>query len=274
MSKIIKMTQDYIEKCKQDFCDALNKELEENKKVADGKITFTHMLPTVEEKANIYFSSVAWLKMKLLVSEFSSEVAWHGLAERGGEGTNDYYITDILVYPQEVTGATVNTDQEGYEKWLMELDDEVFNSVRMQGHSHVNMGTTPSTVDISHQERILEQLDDDMFYIFLIWNKKDEHTAKIYDMQKNILFEDKDIEIGFLEDDIDICSFIENYETVVTTKKYTYQTPTYKGSEDKKGKDKKEDKKDEEVVYGHKPSKKDSWEDYDWDKYKNWVYDY
>ena len=39
------------------------------------------------------------------------------------------------------------------------------------GHSHVNMGTSPSSVDLNHQEEILRMLGDNDFYIFMIWNK-------------------------------------------------------------------------------------------------------
>ena len=87
--------------------------------------------------------------------------------------------------------------------WLMNHEDDVFNNIRMQGHSHVNMGVTPSGVDNSLYERILEQLDDEMFYIFLIYNKKGDKTFKIYDLAKNILFETGDVTVKVLDDDAD-----------------------------------------------------------------------
>ncbi|MDE6150096.1 MAG: hypothetical protein K2F81_08405, partial [Ruminococcus sp.] len=115
--------------------------------------------------------------------------------------------------------ATVNTDQEKYEMWLMGHDDDVFNNIRMQGHSHVNMGVTPSTVDTSLYERILDQLDDTMFYIFMIWNKKKDKTVKIYDLKKNVLFDTSDVTVETLpdsEDISDICNLSEDEVKAVT----------------------------------------------------------
>lgn len=199
MSKIIKVTSEYLDEVRKDFEEALS-----SGKFSDGKITFTKTIGTVNRKATVFFTRDAWSKMQALVSNFDKEVAWHGVATRGeDDGKDEYFITDILVYPQEVTGATVNTDQEKYEMWLMNHDDDVFNNIRMQGHSHVNMGVTPSSVDTSFYDRILEQLDDTMFYIFMIWNKKQEKTIKIYDLEKNILFDTADVTVEQLPGDDD-----------------------------------------------------------------------
>ena len=209
MSKLIKVTPEYIEQVRKDF-----EEILQNGKFPDGKITFTKTVGTVSRKAKVFFTPDAWRKMQALISDFNKEVAWHGVAYRDNDETKDnYYITDILVYPQEVTGATVNTDQEKYEMWLMNHDDEIFNNIRMQGHSHVNMGVTPSGVDTSLYDRILDQLDDDMFYIFMIWNKRKEKTVKIYDLKKNILFETADVTVETLPEEetvIDLANLTED----------------------------------------------------------------
>jgi len=158
--------------------------------------------------------------------EFKDEVAWHGSVCRmvndgraGNSRTSDdekvsasktldvsdfvseFIIEDIFVYPQEVTGSTVNTDQVAYTEWLYGLDDDTFNTIRMQGHSHVNMGVSPSGVDDKHRQQILDQLEPDMFYIFMIWNKSLSTHTLIYDMASNILYEDKDVEVRLIEDD-------------------------------------------------------------------------
>lgn len=221
MSKVIKITEQEIEALKHDFEEALNKA-----KLSDGKFTFTKNVGEVDRKAKLFYTEKAWLKQDALVREFTDEVAWHGVAKRRGEDEDDeYVIEDILVYPQEVTGATVTTDQEKYQDWLYDHDDEVFNNIRMQGHSHVNMGVTPSRVDLDLYEDFLNSLDDDMFYIFLIWNKKGEKTVKIYDLKKNVLFETKDVDV-FVEDEIaGLSEFIEESKKQVTRK--TVTTPVY-----------------------------------------------
>lgn len=198
MAKIIKITPDCLAEIRKDFEETLS-----SAKLSDGKISFSKSFGNIKRDATVFFTHEAWQKMQALIKGFDKEVAWHGLAYRGEEGKDEYYITDILVYPQEVTGATVNTDQEKYQMWLMSHEDDVFNNIRMQGHSHVNMGVTPSGVDNSLYERILEQLDDEMFYIFLIYNKKGDKTFKIYDLAKNILFETGDVTVKVLDDDAD-----------------------------------------------------------------------
>ena len=215
MSKYIKVTEQERERIKKEFEEALM-----SGKWDGGKVSFQSNLGTVDRKAKVHFSDLAWRKMQGLISEFSSEVGWHGTAYRG-EG-DEYFIDDIMVYPQEVTSATVTTDQAEYEEWLMNHEDDVFNNIRFQGHSHVNMGVSPSSVDLALYKSILDQLSDDMFYIFMIWNKSNQKTVLIYDMEKNILFETADVEV-VIDDETGYLDFMEDakdkvvYKTTTTT---------------------------------------------------------
>lgn len=243
MSRLIKITPECLDEIRKDFETTLK-----GAKVADGKISYTKNFGYINRKAVIYFTDLAWLKMQALIREFSTEVAWHGVAYRGeDESKDEYYITDILVYPQEVTGATVNTDQEKYEQWLMQHDDEVFFNIRMQGHSHVNMSTSPSGVDTTHQEKILAQLDDTMFYIFMIWNKRGEKTVKIYDLAKNILFDGQDVSVQVKDDGLGLDAFLSGAKAMVQDRKPIIQTTSngYKGGSATgvKGNDKKPETK-------------------------------
>lgn len=215
MSKMIKLTPECLEDILREFKLSLS-----NAKIADGKINYSKTFGYINRKATLYFNEIAWHKMQTLIREFDKEVAWHGVAVRGtDESKDEYYITDILVYPQEVTGATVNTDQEKYETWLMEHDDDIFNNIRMQGHSHVNMSTTPSGVDLTHQEKILAQLEDSMFYIFMIWNKRGEKNIKIYDLAKNMLFDGTDVNVEVLEETNGLLTFLSDAKKMVQDKK-------------------------------------------------------
>lgn len=220
MSKIIKLTDNMIEDLCKDFRDSLT-----SSKMSDGKVTYTKSFQNYDEKATLYFTETAWIKMATLVSEFDKEVAWHGVAKRGDDKSkHEYIVSDIMVYPQEVTGSTVNTDQTKYQNWLYSFDDDTFNNIRFQGHSHVNMGATPSAVDLTHQNSILEQLNDDMFYIFIIINKKHDKTIKIYDLAKNMLFETKDVTIQFIDDGLGLREFISEAKSMVTEKTYSYKS--------------------------------------------------
>ena len=194
MAKLIKLTDDVIEAVKQEF-DAYIKD-----KISDGRISFQKTVNTVQRKAIVYFTELAYRKFQALVKEFDKEVAWHGVAYRGKDASKDeYFITDILVYPQEVTGATVTTDQNKYQTWLMNHEDDVFNNIRMQGHSHVNFQTFASGTDLEHQRKIIDQLEDGMFYIFMIWNKRLERNVMIYDYANNVYYENSDVDIPGME---------------------------------------------------------------------------
>ena len=112
-----------------------------------------------KDAVEVNFTLEAYHEMCALIDHFSTEVAWHGLVNRIDK--THFQITKILVYPQQVTGATVNTDQEKYTTWLYELDDESFNTLRFQGHSHVNMSTSPSGVDMQNQWDLIDTLSSE-----------------------------------------------------------------------------------------------------------------
>lgn len=223
MSKPIWLTDELLTQISNEFIANIKKT-----KMFDGKINYTKNFKwDADEKAIVIFSPVAFAKMTALVQSFDSEVAWHGVATRDAKEKNRFYITDIIVYPQVVTGSTVNTDQDEYTKWLYSQDDEVFNNIRMQGHSHVNFATTPSAVDTAHQEKILAQLDKDMFYIFMIWNKKFERTVKIFDLANNTLYENDDVTVTIGAEGVDLDEFLKDAKASVKTK--TYQAGVYNG---------------------------------------------
>jgi len=198
-------------------------------KVFDDTIDISYEIPVSNKDATLIFKPAAFAKMMMLINSFDSEVAWHGTVTREDRV---YVVQDIFVYPQKVSGASVNTDQEEYEKWLYGLDDEQFNDLRFQGHSHVNMGVTPSSVDLNHQERIVEQLEDDMFYIFMIWNKKMEYTVKIFDLTTNTLYEKKDVNVFIGEVPFDNADFIKDAKAMVKSASYNAYSYNKKSSKD------------------------------------------
>ena len=177
---------------KRKIRDEFTKQLSELKTSA-GVFNYSKSFRYDKASAVLWLTSLAYSKTVALVTTFSDEVAWHGTAVR--KSKNEFIVEDIFVYPQEVTGGTVTTDQDLYTQWLYEFDDETFNGIRMQGHSHVNMGVSPSGIDDRHRDKILQQLEGDMFYVFMIWNKSLNVYTLIYDMANNILYEDDDIDV-------------------------------------------------------------------------------
>ena len=194
-------------------------------KLSDNRINFSAALTpetNTVEKPTIYISSEAFLKMMLYVQSTPTEIAWHGTVERNTK-ENYYYIKDVFLYPQIVTGATVNTDQEEYQNWLMDLTDEQHNSLRFQGHSHVNFGVTPSTTDTTFYQEILQVLPKDDFYIFMIMNKSGDTTFLIYDLAQNVMYENADIEYDIVSEETGALLADIKKEKEENCAKHTYQ---------------------------------------------------
>ena len=195
MPRPIIITEEMKQQALVDFSEMLD-----STKMSDGKLNFSQNFTYPASNATVWLTMDAYRKIVALVTTFSNEVAWHGTVSR--IGSNEFVIEDVFVYPQEVTASTVNTDQEAYTQWLYELDDATFNNIRMQGHSHNNMGVSPSGVDNNHRQQILDQLEPEMYYVFMIWNKSLSIHALVYDMQHNVLYENNDVEVKLLGDDM------------------------------------------------------------------------
>lgn len=222
MARFLKVTPEMKEKATLLFSEALEKAV-----IPDGSFSYSIKFGDASRKAILYVSDIAYVKQQMLIHTTDKEIAWHGTARRGGGENEDvYFIDDIYVYPQEAAGATVETDQQKYQDWLYDLPDDVFKSVRMQGHSHVNMGVSPSTTDEKLYHGMLEQVGANDFYIFLIMNKRGDTFVRIYDMAKNVVFEKEDVEI-IVEGEFK--KFFEDAKSKVTTAVPAAYTTNYGG---------------------------------------------
>ena len=142
------------------------------------------------KKVKVYCLPTAWCKITTLVQKTDSEIAWHMLINKVSK--TQYIITDVLVYPQTATGSTVNTDDTKYALWVNNIPDKEFEMLRGQGHSHVNMGVTPSSVDAKYYSDLLQTVSKG-FYIFMIINKKGDIHLQLIDIDANIVYETADI---------------------------------------------------------------------------------
>ena len=115
MSRPIKMTQAYMDECRQDFEKAL-----QLTKLADGKLTFTKTFSIADRKAVLYFTANAWAKMTALIRDFDKEVAWHGVASRGEDESIillHLHISQIGVQLMQSDG-TSRTKVSGLQSWI------------------------------------------------------------------------------------------------------------------------------------------------------------
>lgn len=153
------------------------------------------------KEPTIYITPNAYLKMRKLVDATSSEIGWYGTVSEYPGLERVYLIDDIIVYPQTVTGATCEQDESKMFDFEMSLTTEQVNKKRFQGHSHVNMGVTPSGVDETFYQDLLTQVTD--YFIIAITNKRNEYTVRFYDIENNILYSNIPI-LLLLEDGSDL----------------------------------------------------------------------
>lgn len=227
--KPIKLTPQAIQAAKLAFNNSL-----ENLRFQGEKLNFTYnfeeefkkALPENTPKPMVYISSSTYLKMLQFVLQCDKEIAWHGTVDRKD---NNFFIKDVFLYPQRITAVTVQTDDTKYTQWAESLPDETFNTMRFQGHSHVNMGTTPSGTDLTNWNEFLQNLLDNDFYIFVIMNKAQDINIYIYDLANNLIYEraditvkvffNKDLEMDYIKKDMDtyiekpapVTNFTSNY---------------------------------------------------------------
>lgn len=172
-----------------------------NTDVVDIKVDIKELLEEhIAEKhliePNIFITPGAYVKMRKLVDDTTTEIGWYGIVTKYPGLNEVYVIEDIIVYPQKVTGATCVQDDDKMFEFEMSLTTEQVNHKRFHGHSHVNMGVTPSGVDEQFYQDILSQVND--YFIIAITNKRNEYTVRFYDMANNILY--SDLPIRVLED--------------------------------------------------------------------------
>lgn len=141
----------------------------------------------------VFITSEAYVKMRTLVDKTTTELGWYGFVSKLPGLDNVYVIEDIIVYPQTVTGATCEQDEDRLFEFEMSLTTEQVRARRFQGHSHVNMGVTPSGVDEAFYQDLLSQVRD--FYIILVTNKRGENHLRFYDMENNIMYTDVELKV-------------------------------------------------------------------------------
>lgn len=177
-----------------------------------------------EEKVKVIFEDEAYKKMYALIDKCANEIGWWGLVERTSE--KEFLIKDIIVPPQTVTGVTVTTDDKVYPEWEGALDDDTFNSMKFYGHSHVNMSTSPSSIDTNFYNNRLQ--NEKRFLILGIFNKRRELWMNIYDVENNVLYEKDDISVTYYVSEAD--SWAEQQiKEKVTKPVYTPPTTNYYG---------------------------------------------
>ena len=194
---------------------------------------FDVALPTCKavNKPVVKFTDRAWEYCQQLVAQCDKEIAWNATVLH--PSSMEFIIDDIIIFPQIVTGASVDVDPTEYAQWVAGIPEDTLNNLRCHCHSHVNMGTFSSNVDDDYQKQLVQGNVRD-YYVFLIFNKKGSIFARIYDVEHNLFYDNTDIEIERPDNATPIASQVSeliknNVRTVIPTTKHTGKTGGIKG---------------------------------------------
>jgi len=196
----------------------------------------------------VYITPNSMMKMQAYVNEFDKEISWLGTVERTQDNSNllehEYLITDVMLFPQEVTATTTEMLEAALNDFGTKLvqagDTKTFNQIKAWGHSHVNMGVSPSGTD---NETFHEFYKDSDFFIRIICNKKEEIRIDIVDSNTHIMYMNVDWYEDKTEEQVELERIVERfnekriaiYNTIkqetkkeieenIKQKTYTYQT--------------------------------------------------
>ncbi|MGF6375052.1 hypothetical protein M2140_000086 [Clostridiales Family XIII bacterium PM5-7] len=168
-----------------------------NKNDVKDKSIVVASLEKTDDKAKVLFDPKAMSKMLFLTMFHQNEIAWHGSGRKIGKG--EYQIDDVFLYPHKTSPVTVQCIDNLYGQWLEKMaleEDERLDNLCLYGHSHVNMQTSPSGVDLDYQYDTIEMLQEDSFYIFIILNKRFDFFFRIADREDGLLYNSENIYIG------------------------------------------------------------------------------
>lgn len=128
-------------------------------------------------------------KMKEYIRQSNKEIGWLGTVVKEN---GIYNILDVYLFKQEVHETTTEITTDGLNEFAMEIlsqEDgmEIWNNMKMWGHSHVNMSTSPSVQDDNQMDLFTQNAND--FFIRIIANKKDEFRIDVWDYEKGVIYE-------------------------------------------------------------------------------------
>lgn len=128
-------------------------------------------------------------KMKEYIRQSNKEIGWLGTVVKEN---GMYNILDVYLFKQEVHETTTEITTDGLNEFAIEIlsqEDgmEIWNNMKMWGHSHVNMSTSPSVQDDNQMDLFTQNAND--FFIRIIANKKYEFRIDVWDYEKGVIYE-------------------------------------------------------------------------------------
>ncbi len=130
-------------------------------------------LGPVEKNVLVRVSEKAQFKQMEYVRQCSGEVGWVGYVVYTFDeesNTHIFRIEDVFLCPQKVTAGTTDFDTSSFADFAQDLiendpdAEEKLDKLLYWGHSHVNMGTSPSGTDTT----TLKDFDDGRLPHFVV----------------------------------------------------------------------------------------------------------
>ena len=136
-------------------------------------------------------------ELRYIVDQQEEEVGWLFTVDVNDDG--DYVIGEVFVPPQEVHSTEADIEAQAYLDWYNVLEEAGKNPAERLygwGHSHVNMGVTPSAQD---DQQFLEYGDTCPFFIRTIHNKKGEIRVDIAHFHENLLYSNCEWQVQYAQ---------------------------------------------------------------------------
>jgi len=139
----------------------------------------------------LFFTPTAIAKIQCYIEECNKEVGWLGKVTeyKVAEYKDSLYLCDeTYLLHQDVGSATTEITPAGLVAFAEEVGLEEMGKAHLWGHSHVDMGTSPSGQDNSQMSLFKENGMEWFFRI--IGNKKGEITVTYYNWTAGVVVED------------------------------------------------------------------------------------
>ena len=143
-----------------------------------------------KEIPRVFITTETIMKMECYIEQCDKEISWLGTVERN---ENDFIITDVMLLKQDVTSVTTEINEAALTTFgstlIKEGKQDLFNKFKFWGHSHVNMGVSPSNQD---EETFADFYKNSDYFIRMIGNKSGDMRVDLIDCNKNMKFTNLD----------------------------------------------------------------------------------
>lgn len=159
------------------------------------KAAYTTTVKVISQQLTPYIgiSTKALAQMKHYVEGCVDEIGWFFTVQQDTQNKRVLYIKECLLFPQEVHATTTEINGEKLTQFATDLLSQeggmdIWNELRGWGHSHVNMGVTPSGQDDTQMEFFARA--GQPFFVRCIANKKGDIKFDLYDYESGVSFID------------------------------------------------------------------------------------